>query len=196
MPAEDDTGAALPPLVVDPSGEITLQLPSPDRVWALTAFSELVDLGRLSHYRLTPGSLGAALATGVELDQIVRFLERGNRQALPPELTENLATWARGYRRIRMHRAVILRPDDAAERPALLQALREAGWSAEPLGDLAVLVFLATEAADGDQGEEALIGALRAAGHAPRWATVSEVTTALTGVSAPLIDQSAVPEHD
>jgi hypothetical protein len=196
MPAEDDTGAALPPLVVDPSGEITLQSPSPERVWALTAFSELVDLGRLSHYRLSPGSLGAALATGVELDQIVRFLERGNRQALPPELAGNLATWARGYRRIRMHRAVILRPDDAAERPALLQALREAGWSAEPLGDLAVLVFLATEAADGDQGEEALIGALRAAGHAPRWATVSEETTALTGVSAPLIDQSAVPEHD
>jgi hypothetical protein len=74
--------------------------------------------------------------------------------------------------------------------------LREAGWSAEPLGDLAVLVFLATEAADGDQGEEALIGALRAAGHAPRWATVSEETTALTGVSTPLVNQNAVPERE
>src|SRR5215217_3953212 len=69
---EDDAGASVAPLVVDPSGEITLQSPSPDRVWALTAFAELVDLGRQSHYRLTPGSLGAALSAGVELDQIVR----------------------------------------------------------------------------------------------------------------------------
>jgi hypothetical protein len=195
-PVEDDANAALPPLVVDPSGEITLQLPSPDRVWALTAFSELVDLGRESHYRLTSGSLGAALATGVELDQIVRFLERGSRQPLPHELAANLATWARGYRRIRMRRAVILRPDDAAERPILLQALREAGWTAEPLGDLAVLVSLAHEATDIDQGEEALIGALRAAGHAPRWATVSEDAGELSVSSAVPIGQDTVPIED
>ena len=50
---EDDAGAATPPLAVDPSGEITLQAPSPDRVWALSSFSELVDLGSESHYRLT-----------------------------------------------------------------------------------------------------------------------------------------------
>ena len=99
-----------------------------------------------------------------------------------------------------MRRAVILRPDAADERPILLQALREAGWSAEPLGDLAVLVSLATDAANAGQGEEALIGALRAAGHAPRWATVSEDITALSGASAALVDQNvdrdAVPEGD
>ena len=193
-PAEDDAGTAQPPLAVDPSGEIALQSPSPDRVWALTAFAEQVDLGRVSHYRLTPDSLGSALASGVELDQIVRFLERGSRQSLPRELAATLATWTRGYRRIRMRRALILRPDDAAERLTLLQALREAGWSAEPLGDLAVLVSLAHEAADGDHGEEALIGALRAAGHAPRWATVSEETAALAGASSAVVDQSATPE--
>jgi hypothetical protein len=195
-PAEEDAGDAPAPLAADPSGEITLQSPSPERVWALTAFSELVNLGRPSHYRLTPGSLGAALATGVELDQIVRFLERGSRQSLPHELAANLATWARGYRRIRMRRAVILRPDDAAERAVLLQALREAGWSAEPLGDLAVVVSLAIDATDAGQGEDALIGALRAAGHAPRWATLSEETSALSGASAAPVDQNAVPEGD
>jgi hypothetical protein len=195
-PAEDDTGDTPAPLAVDPSGEITLQSPSPDRVWALTAFSELVDLGRPSHYRLTSGSLGAALATGVELDQIVRFLERGSRQSLPHELAANLATWARGYRRIRMHRAVILRPDDTAERAVLVQALREAGWSAEPLGELAVVVSLATDATDASRGEEALISALRAAGHAPRWATVSEEMTALSVASAVRVDQNTEPEGD
>jgi hypothetical protein len=182
-PAEDDAGASVAPLVVDPSGEITLQSPSPDRVWALTAFSELVDLGWQSHYRLTPGSLGAALAAGVELDQIVRFLERGSRQPLPKHLAAELTTWARGFRRVGMRRAVILRPDDSAERPALIQELVEAGWIVEPLGDLAVLVSLTSDAADVDQGEEALIATLRAAGHAPRWAAVSDDGTALATAS-------------
>ena len=40
QPAEDDAGASLAPLVVDASGEITLQSPSPERVWALSAFAE------------------------------------------------------------------------------------------------------------------------------------------------------------
>jgi hypothetical protein len=196
QPAEDDAGASLAPLVVDPAGEITLRSPSPDRVWALTAFSELVDLGRQSHYRLTPGSLGAALAAGVELDQIVRFLERGSRQSLPQDLAANLTTWARGFRRIGMRRAVILRSDDATERPALIQALAEAGWTAEPLGDLAVLVSLAAEAADADHGEEALIGTLRAAGHAPRWATVSDDGTALTTAATPPVGKDSPPDGD
>jgi hypothetical protein len=165
-------------------------------VWALTAFSELVDLGRQSHYRLTPGSLGAALAAGVELDQIVRFLERGSRQPLPSELAANLVTWARGFRRVGMRRAVVLRPDDAAERPALLQALREAGWTAEPLGDLAVLVSLPREVTEVVPGEEALIGALRAAGHAPRWATVSEDVATLPATSPPPVEQHSLPDGD
>jgi hypothetical protein len=195
-PAEEDAGASLAPLVVDPSGEITLQSPSPDRVWALTAFSELVDLGRQSHYRLTPGSLGAALSAGIELDQILRFLERGSRQPLPKDLAANLTTWARGLHRVGMRRAVILRPDDSAERPALMQTLIEAGWTAEPLGDLAVLVSLASESADVDQGEEALIGTLRAAGHAPRWTTVSDDGTALVPASPAPVGKDSRPDDD
>ncbi|HEX5992057.1 MAG TPA: helicase-associated domain-containing protein, partial [Thermomicrobiales bacterium] len=195
-PAEDDADASLAPLVVDPSGEITLQSPSPDRVWALTAFSELVDLGRQSHYRLTPGSLGTALSAGVELEQIVRYLERGSRQPLPKDVMANLTTWARGFHRVVMRRAVILRPDDTAERAALIQALAEAGWTAEPLGELAVLVSLAPEGGDVGQGEEALIGRLRAAGHAPRWATVSEDGTALTTVSTPSPGKDSPPDSD
>ena len=184
------------PLVVDPSGEITLQSPSPDRVWALTAFSELVDLGRQSHYRLTPGSLGTALSAGVEFEQIVRFLERGSRQPLPKDVMANLTTWARGFHRVVLRRAVILRPDDTAERAALIQALAEAGWTAEPLGELAVLVSLAPEGGDVGQGEEALIGRLRAAGHTPRWATVSEDGTALTTVSTRSPGKDSPPDSD
>jgi uncharacterized protein YfaS (alpha-2-macroglobulin family) len=95
-----------------------------------------------------------------------------------------------------MRRAVILRPDDAAERPVLIQTLAEAGWTVESLGDLAVLVSLAPEAADVERGEEALIGTLRAAGHAPRWATVSEDGTALTTAATPPIGKASSPDGD
>ena len=113
-PAEEDSGVALAPLLVAASGEITLQTPSPARVWALSAIAEPVDLDRQSHYRLTPGSIGVALARGIERDQIVTFLERGARGPLPAELAANLTTWARGYRRVELRRAVILGLDDLA----------------------------------------------------------------------------------
>jgi hypothetical protein len=190
LPAEDDPGVGLAPLLIDPSGEITLQTPSPDRVWALSALSEPVDLGPRSHYRLTPGSIGAAVAAGVERDQIVRFLERGSRQPLPSELAANLVTWTRGHRRVEMRRAVILRLDDAAARPALLQALHDAGWPAEPLGELAILVSLAADAPGVDQGEEELVRALRAAGHAPRWTSADEGVSFVPIPAAPA-DQTA-----
>lgn len=180
---EDDSGTALPALRIAGSGEVALQTPSPDRVWALSAFAEPVDLGQESHYRLTAGSIAGALAAGIEREQIVAFLERGSRQPLPSELAANLTSWARGYRRVRMRRAVILNCDDPAEQPPLLEVLRDGGWTAEVLGDRAVLVFLSeTGASDStvvDHGEEALMMALRTAGHAPHWDTASNTASGL-----------------
>ena len=84
----------------------------------------------------------------------------------------------------------------ASERPALMQTLTDAGWTAEPLGDLAVLVSLAPEVADVDQGEEALIGTLRAAGHAPQWTTVSDDGTALVTASPAPVGKDSPPDAD
>jgi hypothetical protein len=195
-PADEDSGVALAPLVVAASGEITLQIPSPARVWALSAFAEPVDLGRQSHYRLTPGSIGAALARGIERDQIVTFLERGARGPLPAELAANLTTWARGYRRVEMRRAVILALDDLAERPGLLQALRDAGWPAEPLGDLTVLVPLGPAPHGVERGEDELVDTLRAAGHSPRWKSSPDDEGSLTFTSAAPVGQAARPGDD
>jgi hypothetical protein len=183
-PAEDDSGAALAPLFVAASGEITLQTPSPERVWALSAFAEPVDLGPHSHYRLTPGSIGSALARGIEREHIVAFLERAARQPLPGELAANLKTWARGHRQVVMRRAVILDLDDVGERPRVLQVLQDAGWAAEPLGNLAILVPLDSASPAMDRGEDALLVALRAAGHSPRWKTNPDDESSFTA-SAP-----------
>jgi hypothetical protein len=198
LPAIDDPGAGHAPLVIEPSGEIALRAPTPERVWALSAIAEQVDLGPESHYRLTPGSVGAALAAGIERDQIAGLLERGSRQPLPPDLAANLATWSKSYRLVRLRRAVILRVDDHDERAVLLQTLRDSGWQAEPVGDQAVLVPVASGDGDAARGEDGLVAALRAAGLAPRWVTARD--EAVGPISAPASStrggQAPLPDGD
>lgn len=191
LPAEEDAGASHAPLQISTAGEITLAMPSPDRVWALSAFSELVDLGPESHYRLTPGSVGMALAAGIELDQIITYLERSARESLPAELMATLAAWAKGYRRVVMRRAVLLDLDDADERESLLLRLREAGWEAKERGARGLLVSLGPE---GEQArdEHRLITLLRTAGLAPRWAEQSSESEAL-GNPATVRDDAGEP---
>lgn len=155
-------------LQIDPSGEVTLCKPTPERVWALSAFSEQVDLGRESHYRLTASAVGTALAAGIEREQIVAFLERGSGEPLPPTLAERLAAWARAFRRVGMQRAVTLRLDDAATQQALLTLLREGGWQCAAQGESSLLVDL-DSGPDGNPDEERLISTLRANGYLPRW---------------------------
>jgi uncharacterized membrane protein len=95
-----------------------------------------------------------------------------------------------------MRRALILRVDDPTERQALLQVLREATWPAEPLGDLAVLVTLAAEAVPEARGEDALLAALRAAGHTPRWSTTFDDGATLVARPTAPTGQFSVPGGD
>ena len=192
---DDDAGAATPRLTVDASGEITLHVPSPDRVWALSSFSEPVDLGRESHYRLTAASIAGALAAGIERDQIAGFLERSSRLPLPEPVAANLAAWAHGYHRVRLRRAAVVSLDDPADRPALLHALHGEGWTAEPLGDQALLVSYAAgqPAAESD---ERLVVALRAAGHAPQWVSHRDEGEGLSAQRAKHEGQVALPGDD
>lgn len=166
------------PLRVEPSGEITVQTPSPERVWALSAFAEQVDLGPVCHYRLTAGSVAAALSAGIERGQIAEFLERTSRRPLPAAIGEALERWARAVRRVSMRRAAVLAVDDEAERLPLLQILAEGGWAAEPLGERAVLVTFARpsapEAMGADAEEGRLIATLRAAHISPLWSAPPE----------------------
>ena len=195
LAAEDDAGAAAPPLTVDPAGEITLHVPSPDRVWALSSFSEFVDLGRESHYRLTAASIAGALAAGVERDQIAGFLERNSRQPLPENIAASLASWARGYHRVRLRRAAIVNLDDPVDRPALLHALYEEGWTAEPLGDQALLVSYAAGQPVAES-DERLVAALRAAGQAPQWTAPRDEGEGISAPRAKHDAQVALPGDD
>lgn len=161
---ETSVGAAL---AVSAEGEVELRIPSPLRVWALSAFAEPTELGRVSRYRLSADGLERALAAGFDLDQVTTFLVRQGGTPLPPSVAERLGEWARGYRRVRLRRAVLLAPDDPADVPELSRIAAEAGWPTRPL-DGSLLVEIPAE--DGD-AEAAVADLLRARGFAPHRAT-------------------------
>jgi hypothetical protein len=167
----EERDPALAPLHVASSGEIALRAPSPRLVWALSAIAEPVDLGQKSHYRLTAASIAAALEMGSDADRIVAFLERESRQPLPPELSANLAAWARRHQRVHLRLAVIARLDSGTERGAVLAALREAGWSVSPLDADSVLITMTSAGSPPLDDAEALLAALRSVGLSPRWET-------------------------
>ncbi len=157
------------PLVVDPSGEITLRGPTPERVWALMAFAEQVDLGRESHYRLTPTSIAAALEAGAEVGQINNLLARGSRQPVPDELSSKLLGWVRNYRQARLQRAIVVSVEKADDREALLSALSGRDWKVDALGPTSVLVQLSHVPDAVADEDENVIAVLRAVGFVPRW---------------------------
>jgi hypothetical protein len=123
------------PLAVGANLQILLYRPTPRRVWALTAFAELKALDRVSTYQLTSSAVIRALATNVDIQDVVKFLEGQSGQELPQTVRYTLDEWDSGYHRVWMQRAVILTPEDDADRDRLIAVLSETGLTATPLPD-------------------------------------------------------------
>ena len=123
------------PLAVGANLQVLLYRPTPRRVWALTAFSELKALDRVSTYQLTSSAVIRALASNVEIRDIVRFLERQGGQPLPQTVRYTLEEWDSGYHRVWMQRAIILTPEDEDDRERIIDVLDENGLVAQPLPD-------------------------------------------------------------
>jgi hypothetical protein len=156
-----------PPLVVSASGEIALHDPSPIRVWALSAFADLVGLDRVSRYQLSAEGLARALAAGFDLNQVLAFLTRQGGAPLPEEVADQLAAWALGYRRVRLQQAVIVTPDDPAALPEIARLLEQAGITSRALGTDALLVEPPSGEPE-DDPSDVLASLLRTAGYAPQ----------------------------
>lgn len=169
LPEEHAPRESEAPLLVDPSGEITLRSPTPERVWALMAIAEQVDLGRESHYRLTPTSINAALEAGTDVGQIINLLERGSRRPLPGELVDRLQSWARRHRQARVQRALVVSVGNAGDLESLLSALEDRDWKVDALSATSVLVRLGNLADGMESEEERVFAELRASGFVPRW---------------------------
>lgn len=146
------------PLEVGANFQLLLYRPTPRRVWALSAFSELEALDRVSSWTITAEALIRALANGIDLEQIVTFLERQNAGPLPQNVGYTLAEWDRGYRRIWLRRSVVLVPEEGEESEPVVVALREAGLEPELLADGRILLVFD----DPDAGERLFTAATRA----------------------------------
>lgn len=165
LPAPAGEGSADgPAIVVEDDGLVRLPRPSPLRVWALSAFAEQESLGHEPSYRLTEAALARALNAGFDLAQVESFLTRQATTALPAALEDRLRAWARGVRRVRVRRALLLAPDDAADLDAVLSLAREKGWTAEPHGQGVVLLLPGDDPAAATD----VVAALRAAGLSPQ----------------------------
>lgn len=162
-----------PPIVLTVSGDVELRHPSPLRVWSLSAFAEVQRLDRVATYRLTEDSVGRALAAGFETRQIVSFLAAQAAAPVPSELERLLQAWTRGFRRVRLRRAVVITPDDPGLLGELRAEIERQGMAVQPSGDGGLLVLL--PAAFDDDRETALPAVLRGAGFAPQWDARSPV---------------------
>jgi hypothetical protein len=147
------------------SGEIALLNPTPERVWALSAFAELVELGKASRYRLTSQSIAAALTAGVRQDQIAGYLERSSGAPLPAPVAVSLAEWVQRLRVVRMEPATVLDLDDPIARDQLGRFLRREAWEVSDLGDRQLLV---RGGAGTPRGDDALRAAIERSGFMPR----------------------------
>jgi hypothetical protein len=155
-------------VVVSPSGEIALRQPTPLRIWSLSAFADLVALDRVATYQLTEASVGRALRAGFETRQIATFLTTQSGSALPDEIEQHLHAWSQGFRRVRLHQAVLITPDDPAGLDDLRATLTARGFSVQAL-DNALLIVGPASANPDDTGALAVQTALREAGFTPQW---------------------------
>lgn len=154
------------PLAVGANFQVLLYRPTPRRVWALSAFATLQSLDRVSIYTLTSESLIRALSSGIDLEQIIAFLERQNGGPLPQNVALTLDEWDRGYRRVWLRRAVVLAPDEGEESEPIVAALKDAGLDPELLADGRIaLIFDEPDA--GERLFTAAHRALRERGFAP-----------------------------
>ncbi|MDQ3539765.1 MAG: helicase-associated domain-containing protein, partial [Chloroflexota bacterium] len=169
----DEAAAAGPSLTVTDEGLVTLRRPTPLHVWSLSAFGDAEALRPAATYQLRPGSVSRALAAGFDLDQITAYLSSQSAEALPELLAANLRDWTVGYKRVRMRRAVVLKPESDGSIPELRDALAAAGVQVmndlTPEGDLIVLLDPATDISG--QPEDLVLAALRAHGHVGQWET-------------------------
>lgn len=166
-PDEERTAREGAPISVQPNFEILLLSPSPRRIWALSAFADLVHLDRVSIYRLSEQSVVRSLDAGVSVRNVVRFLEQQGGGPLPQNIAYALSDWERRHRMVGIRESVLLDLDGEPIPGEIERILRENGIAAERLpGDR--LLIQVSETANVTTFVERIARMLREAGHIPR----------------------------
>jgi hypothetical protein len=153
-------------LSVGANFQVLLYRPDPRRVWALSAFAEQRTLDQVSIWELTAAALIRALAGGVDLEEIIQFLERQSGEPLPQVVAYTLAEWDRGYRRVWLRRSIVLTPEEGEDVGRISEALVDAGLDPVALPDGRLLLSY-DEPDVGEQLFGAVSRTLRERGFAP-----------------------------
>ncbi len=156
-----------PLIAVQPNFEILLITPSPRRVWALSAFADLLHLDRVSIYRLSEQSSLRSLDAGVSVRNVVRFLEHQSGTPLPQNVAYAMSEWERQHRMVRIRESVLLDLDGEPVPGDFERILREGGIAAERLPGDRLLVPL-SQVDDVADFVERIARILRESGHIPR----------------------------
>lgn len=156
------------PLTISEGGEIALHQPTPNRVWALSAFAELVDLGPVSHFRLVADAVVQALSAGVPESQIISFLQRTSGDRLPATVRERIVAWSRALQRADIQDAYVIRVETSRAAASLVKALLNDDWSVQKLDERTLLVLSRHGHPPGEERIR-LQEVVRAAGHLPHW---------------------------
>ncbi len=128
-----------PAIAIHPDLTVTLRIPTPVRVWSLTAFADQIRLEPEADYRITNRSLKRALSAGFRVEDVVTFLERQGGEAMDEGAATQLRAWAETLGRVWLSPALIVAAEQDEETRALRVPLQAAGLrtTSQP-GDLLV----------------------------------------------------------
>jgi hypothetical protein len=121
------------PIAVQPTFDVLLLQPEPRMVWALSGFADLIELDRISTFRLTEASIHRALDAGASVEQILRALHRYGGGDLPENVAYQVQDWESRYRRARLSVGMVIELSHSGEMARLEEALELQGLTLERL---------------------------------------------------------------
>jgi hypothetical protein len=98
-----------PPIAVQP--DFTVEVPAPASLYTRFQLERFADLERAAtcRYRLTVGGLGRALARGVDVEQILAFLQQASGHPVPANVAGQLRLWAGRHGQVDLEEVALLR---------------------------------------------------------------------------------------
>jgi len=145
--------------------DLSVDVPSQSSWWnrlhleRLASFRELHD-DLSAHYVLTADDLTRQLEQGAKLERIIRFLQRATGGTVPEAVVEQMRSWGNRFGQVVLGRQLVLQTASADVLQHLQQDPEVAKCFAKVVGPQTVLIH--------PQSQQALIAALRKAGHVPK----------------------------
>jgi hypothetical protein len=117
---DETTEQPSPPIVIHP--DLRVEVPPPASLYTrfqLERFADALDpessVARSQEepgplrYRLGAGSLGRALARGIQVEQVLAFLQQTSEQTVPPNVAAQLRLWAGRFGQLQLEEVALLR---------------------------------------------------------------------------------------